>query len=689
MKVSPKIREALSRRDMEAVEAAWLVRQSEDPTDLSFFAAVAESLTVSGEANRARLLLELLDEQLAGARTFETRLELIRIAGRHYLKAGRVFDTVLESVRGLYADRTDHLAEALRAVGLDRGREETSHLWDKVERLKNLLAYQVGTIVAIKEHGAGRVAEVNLPLQTLKVDFEKHRGFPVGLRAAAKVLEILPEEPVLRQKLERPAALRELAPPELLRITLTSYHRPLTASEIREVLGGIVAESAWTSWWAAARKHPQVLPAGDKRQAYRWERSGEAVEQTLWEAFAGTDVRGKLEQLRRATGQGALRERMVRELETAVAAIETSDPALAFEAWQALDRAGAAAAARSLRGLVERAANPLDLARNLGTRSQRERAYQLVCEVRSDGAEALVPAVLSEEEPKALDLLLDLLRARSEELAARALELAALSMHKAPAAFTWLLERAADDESVRTLFRARLFRLTLQALADDTFAAFRTRLAAQADTGGALPRILSLLDRDEAQEIEAALAAAESLEDYRRTPLRNALYVRFPELRGEQESPLYATAAAYQAKQKELLELLEVEIPANRRAIEEARAMGDLRENFEYKSARQRHEYLSARATHLKGEISRARVLDPAQIETREVRVGTRLNLRAGDGRERTLTILGPWESRPEDGIVSYESEFAQQILGRIAGDSVRLDEETFEITRIEPWTAP
>jgi hypothetical protein len=46
---------------------------------------------------------------------------------------------------------------------------------------------------------------------------------------------------------------RAAAPPELLRITLQSFNRPLTAGEIREVLSGIVGETQWTSSWGAAR----------------------------------------------------------------------------------------------------------------------------------------------------------------------------------------------------------------------------------------------------------------------------------------------------------------------------------------------------------------------------------------------------------------------------------------------------
>jgi transcription elongation GreA/GreB family factor len=128
-----------------------------------------------------------------------------------------------------------------------------------------------------------------------------------------------------------------------------------------------------------------------------------------------------------------------------------------------------------------------------------------------------------------------------------------------------------------------------------------------------------------------------------------------------------------------------VEVPANRKAIEEARAMGDLRENFEYKSARQRHEYLNARASALNAELARVRLIDTAGTDTSEVRIGTRLGLSGASGK-RTMTILGPWESQPEEDVISYESDLAQDLLGRKLGETVQVGGESWTIESIEPF---
>jgi transcription elongation GreA/GreB family factor len=118
-----------------------------------------------------------------------------------------------------------------------------------------------------------------------------------------------------------------------------------------------------------------------------------------------------------------------------------------------------------------------------------------------------------------------------------------------------------------------------------------------------------------------------------------------------------------------------------------AKEHGDLSENFEYHAARQRHEYLSARIATLADELTRSRALDPSRVDVSEVRVGTRVELKdPGSGTVRAATILGPWDSKPEESVYSYESEFAQALLGGKPGDRVRVADGELEIVSIEPW---
>jgi len=192
-------------------------------------------------------------------------------------------------------------------------------------------------------------------------------------------------------------------------------------------------------------------------------------------------------------------------------------------------------------------------------------------------------------------------------------------------------------------------------------------------------------DEENARKLVETLERYGALEEYRRENTRHAALMKYPSLREPQQEPVYATAESLEQKRAELVNLRNVEIPANSRALQAAREMGDLRENFEYKAARARAEYLSARVGELASEISRVRVIDPATVDTTAVRVGTKVALSNGDVR-REVTILGPWESAPEHGVYSNQSDVAKALIGHAVGDIVSFMGNDYEIESIRKW---
>ncbi len=233
-----------------------------------------------------------------------------------------------------------------------------------------------------------------------------------------------------------------------------------------------------------------------------------------------------------------------------------------------------------------------------------------------------------------------------------------------------------------------MFFALLDALRQNEFSSLRARVKEFFDPGNlAVALVRAAASEDEGRDMLHALERAGGLEDHRRALVKEALLMKFPELRAPAREYLYATPEAIEAHRQELQRLKSVDLPENAQAMRTAKEHGDLRENFEYHAARQKHEYLSARIATLSDELSRSRALDPARIEAADVRVGTRVVLReTGNGREREVTILGPWDSRPEESVYSYQSEFVQSLLGARPGDRIALPDGEIEIVSIAPW---
>jgi transcription elongation GreA/GreB family factor len=699
MAVPQDIRKAIEKQDTESIEDRWLAHVAEAPADLDFFVGVARALSGVAEDERARFLLEMLDEALRSEERWETRLALLRRAGSLLLEPEDLHPAILETLEALHGD-TPSFEGLVRAVRLDKAPHDLDKAWEKADRLRELVPFDVGTVVRMEGKGAGRVVEVNFELEAFKVDFEGHAGLSVGFRAAPKMLEVLPPGHVLRRKREEPAALAALAqgdPPALLRLVLESFGRPLTAGEVREAVSGVVPEGRWTAWWGVARKHPQVVARGaGARQTYSWLASeGHAVE-AVEKRFGALDPRAKIALYRKeAAREPELARRMAAELARLAREEAATDPGLAFEISLALD--GALEGAGGGEGprpeeLVRETAAPKELLAGIEDRSARERALALAREHREDWIAVWVAHLGRETEPRLLDLLADALAAEAPQELYRFTDGVAGQPARSPAVFTWIAERAASDPDLRSRTPLRLLEQILGALVDRRFAPFKMRLVRLAESGGTVPKLLDHLEARHAPRAEEAIHKAAGLEPYQRDALTNAVHLRFPALRAEEEDAsrvIYSTPEAIEARRRELRDLMRQEIPANRKAIEEARAMGDLRENFEYKAARQRHEYLSSRQAQLEGELGLARPIDAAKVDPSQVRIGTRVELAevGGEGRSRTITILGPWDSKPEEDVLAYESDLAKALLGKAPGDRVEAGGDTWEVRDIRRYT--
>jgi transcription elongation GreA/GreB family factor len=673
------------------LEDDWITEADRDPADADWFLTIAEGFVAAGESDRVRGLVELWDEQLRDRRLWSLRLEALRRVGALVHKPSKLHKEVVATLEGIWSGRQNFEA-TLDWVGLRKAVEDPAKLWDRVNRLNSVLLYDVGAVVAMKGQGVGRVVEINLTLETLKIDFEKKSGVTLGFRAAAKMLRLLEPGHLLRRKLEDPeglARLRDEQPAELLRAVLEAEEHPLTAGEIRESLAGIVSEAQWTSWWAAARRHPQVVTHGSGRQSYRWEASASGALDAVRRSFSRADARKRIDLFRRNVERdAALGREMAGDLASTAAEAASTDPGLAWEIFFALERAGHLP--DSLAGLAESllapGSDPRPLLAGIADRLLRERALAMLRERRADWPTIFRDHLGREEDSRVLSLLADGLADADREALERVLDDVVAQPRRAPALFVWLAERAAGDEALRARSPLRLLQQLLSALGSEEFGAYRTRLRPLVDSGGTVPRLLAHLDEAQAAAALETLRKAAALEPFERESLATALRLRFPALEEAQSAgPLYATPEAIAARREELKRLAEVEIPANRKAIEEARALGDLRENFEYKSARQRHEYLNARVAALHRDLARARPIEHGEFDASEIRIGSAVELEAERGERRRYRILGPWDSRPEQGVISYESELGQKLLGRRPGDRVQVGDHEYRVGAITP----
>ena len=122
----------------------------------------------------------------------------------------------------------------------------------------------------------------------------------------------------------------------------------------------------------------------------------------------------------------------------------------------------------------------------------------------------------------------------------------------------------------------------------------------------------------------------------------------------------------------ELERIKKIDRPENIKAIEEARAHGDLSENAEFEAAKDRQRFLEARMNELEYKISNADVIDPNKLPKDKAVFGSRVRLENVDtGEDVEYQLVGPEESNIEEGRISVSSPLGKALLGKKPDDEI------------------
>jgi transcription elongation factor GreA len=153
--------------------------------------------------------------------------------------------------------------------------------------------------------------------------------------------------------------------------------------------------------------------------------------------------------------------------------------------------------------------------------------------------------------------------------------------------------------------------------------------------------------------------------------------------KADEQEEIWTTEEGYLKVQERIRHIGTVEMVENAREIEAARALGDLRENSEFKFAQERRARLQSELKTLSSMLRRARIITPADIHTEEVGIGNVVSIVNSKGQEATYTILGPWDVDPDRNILSLNSKLAQAMLSKKVGESFHFRDEDFQIANL------
>ena len=696
IEIRPEFAEALETEDWDRVEELWLEALDATPISTTELFEVRRLTWKAGRKNLARTLLELLADSLEegseSAEALAALRELVRLASPK-----PPTELTERMINAFSRERSE--SPSLEAVLEKYPMVTARRPIEELEAAECWLDHDLGSVVEVVGQGVGRVVDLNLQLENIKVDLGGSRPVSIPFGAVRRHLRPLPEGDFRRRKVEIPedlAAFVENEPGAALAEVLESLNEPSGVSAIKAALEGLLPTAKWNSWWTKARKNPRILSSGSgSRLRYTVSHSAEGADEALLEELRTAPPSGRLAIARRlADRDQETASAAAAVLKDSLAGLESSEPGLAWQTAGILaSLPGGGDAANSSRQRLIQTDAPLVLLSGIADRSARSDALTAIVESSPDGwPEVWAEWLLHEEGTNLLaEITAKLEAAGHAELVDQAMEAVFRNHANHPAQFVWACEAMSEDncpQAIRSRMTPSILEKIPDAITRKEFSSIRGRAKGLLDGGKVAIRLLmESANAQQAARFSQRIARLDSVEPQRQRLVEQAAQHQHKDPAADERPVLAATKSAVEAKQEELRTLLEVDIPRTLKGINAAAAEGDLRENFEYHMLRDRQELQSARAAKIQEELTMVRILEPGAADVSAVNIGTVIHLEDEDGNTlEPITILGAWDADLDRRIFANGSDLAQRMLGRTPGDEVEIDDGSATITRIEPW---
>ncbi len=566
-----------------------------------------------------------------------------------------------------------------------------------------------GTYVAHKSWGYGQVADVDFLLLQMTLNFKSKKAHPMQLQYAAESLAVIPGDHIAAKKLADTAAVKASAkqdPVGISRCVLTSFGGKATQDQIQAALvPDVMSETEFKRWFEVAKKGMKAdghfaiptkkgLPfelrdgpishADEYLAAFNNARQikdqTKAVELIIKHVEEFQEPVTQLQPVIVAVNDGAKKSAKLKPDET-ISLLATRD-----ELIEKVPTLAAGTDAPGISGILS------------DERAQLSTLLSKTPDSKLTRAVAAIPAAFGDEWPqRAVSVVL---RAEKARLASEGANLVAKNGQGE--ILRAALERAISEHSLSSA--------ALCWLCEDRVGWFSDLLNHKV-----APAIIAALERDAHNERKdrklhdllvndpelvtdlIADASAEELRDFMRKVLLSTVFedlnrrsllgkiVRvYPDLQAmiagnseQKDESIIVSWESLERKKAELDELVNKKLPENVKEIQIARDYGDLRENFEFKAAKEMQRVLNRRRGEAERDLSLARGTDFANADASQAGIGTIVTVRElAGGRIDVYTILGAWDGDPDKNIISYQSALAKALIGHKLGEQLEVPTE-------------
>ncbi len=580
-----------------------------------------------------------------------------------------------------------------------------------------LEAMQPGNYCIHQSWGFGQIKDYDAPENKLIIDFEGKEGHRMDPGFCVNTMQVLLPDHILVKKELEPATVEELIakePTELIVGLLAQYqNNAASTAEIESVLARVIGPIKYKKWWTATKKllakDPRVSVPARKTGMYILRDEPVTLEEELIEDYNAT--------------QSAKRRVVIAEalLDTVGDKLEEHRDALGLilhTLATAVRESNQLTSAEKLKGAWIR--NDIARLLEIDVETFEPSVVQILSDI--DGLDHLIDELPTNSQGRALkaikashpadwkEICFSLLKNSSgkfttdsvnflvengfaDEIKETFLRWQTEQNLKEPV-LLWIVKNRNSKkytDLVHEMIQPRLlnsifFAIDYEALQSSTSRRIPLADILSEDTE-LIPDLLATSDAETARDLANNLLLNQGFEELTKKSLLARFIKLFPGvqtlLEGDetQESQgLMVSKESYEKAVAEFDDIVTKKIPENSQAIAEARELGDLKENSEYKMAKQDQQILMSRRNLLEADIKRSQITDFTSATTETIGIGNIVTLKdEKDGTEVTYTLLGAWDGDPDNYIISYLTPLGKSMLGKRIGDEVTVSVDSNE----------
>jgi transcription elongation GreA/GreB family factor len=601
----------------------------------------------------------------------------------------------------------------------------------KLEVARTLLErMQPGTYCIHRSWGFGQIQSYNEEENRLIIDFEDDKkAHPMAPEFCIDKLEILKDTSVLVRKRTDSELIDRLIKKEpnelIVEILKDQPNQEALSREIEKILSYLLGVTKYKKWWTSAKKSlvkdPRIAVPSRTNEPYVLREDPITPEEEILEEFFETKKpKSKIELAEKllilSNEAQELKDKLPEVLDELTAAINATRQLTYAErlqgVWVRNDLArdiheDVETLVPTSASIIEAAGDLANLADDLPSQYYK-RFLDLLSRVYPDNWTDVILKLLQASSGKLTSECMNFLVERGATKALSAnLEIGLTEQTLKAPVLVWILKNRTSKKYgnlLDQLIGPRLLSAIFYAIDYEALQNAGTRRIPLADLlsddTDLIADLLATADSETARDLAQTLLLNQGFENLTKKSLLARFINQFPniqslvegdEAKKSSDEGLLVSVESYDERTKELEDIIHIKIPENKQAIATARDHGDLKENSEYKMAKEDQATLLARRSQLEMDLGKARITDFKDANTETVGVGNYVEiLDKKDGSVKIFAILGAWDSVPEKNILSYKTPLAQTMLGKKSGDEIVMklggNETHMVIQKITRW---